>query len=438
MFAVVDLETTGGNPGTDKIIEIAIYIHDGRQITDHYSSLVNPEVDIPVFISRLTGISDEMVSTAPLFSEIAEEVYNFLGDHVFVAHNVQFDYSFLAYALNKEGFPYEKRMLCTCKTSRAVFPGYPSYSLSKICNSLSISLEGAHRAAADARATAILLDKILKQTDGSLDHFFHQRTKTVNKSRIPDDQFDKLPSKAGVLYFLDESGNIIYLTKSSNLRKKAISILSKLYTKRFAGVAAHAVSIDFETTGGVLLAAIREIEDVQSISPRFNRSVTSSESRYSIYEKLNDKGFLELVTGVYNKAAHPIVTFSSEKEAKTLLKQTLEELKLPVTGRQEGQHDLFAQTPQEYNAVVEKAIETLQSSRKNFLIADRGKETDHVSMVVIKDGTFTGYIHLDRHQAKSSVDEMLEMMEPSNDHPSIFRSIVRHVSQGKYQKIINF
>lgn len=436
MFAVVDLETTGGNPGTDKIIEIAIYIHDGRQITDHYSSLVNPEVTIPVFISRLTGISDEMVSSAPLFSEIASEVYDFLGDHVFVAHNVQFDYSFLAYALNKEGYPYEKRMLCTCKTSRAVFPGYPSYSLSKICNSLSISLQGAHRAAADAEATAILLDKILKQTNGAVDHFYHHQTKTVNKSRIPDEQFERLPSKAGVLYFLDEYGKIIYLTKSSNLRKKAISILSKLNTKRFAGVAAHAVSIDYETTGGVLLAAIREIEDVQSISPRFNRSVASSESRFSIYEKLNAKGYLELVTGVYDKNALPIVTFANENEAKAALRKALSEFNLPASGK--PGNDLFDQPAQIYNAIVEQAIESLQGSRKNFLIADRGKETDHVSMVVIKDGTFAGYIHLDRHQAKSNVDEMLELMETSNDHPSIFRSIVRHVSQGKYQKIINF
>ena len=80
MFAVVDLETTGGNPGTDKIIEIAIYIHDGEKIVDYFSSLVNPEVPIPVFIARLTRISDEMVSSAPLFSEIAEQVHQmFVG-----------------------------------------------------------------------------------------------------------------------------------------------------------------------------------------------------------------------------------------------------------------------------------------------------------------------------------------------------------------------
>ncbi|MBK7388197.1 MAG: hypothetical protein IPI23_03705 [Bacteroidetes bacterium] len=439
MFAVVDLETTGGNPGTDKIIEIAIYIHDGEKIVDYFSSLVNPEVPIPVFIARLTRISDEMVSSAPLFSEIAEQVHAFLADHIFVAHNVMFDYSFLAFALQREGFPYEKKMLCTCKTSRMVFPGHPSYSLSKICNSLQIELKDAHRASADAYATAILLDKIIKKQNGSLDAFYNYHVKPKNHSKIPDQQLELLPSKAGVLYFADDNGNVIYVTKSSNLRKKAASILSKLHTKRFAGIAASATSIDFETTGGVLLAAIREIESVDAIVPRFNRRISNSESRFSVYETLGDNGFLMLHTAEFNKARQPLVTFSNEKEARLELAKVCAEFGL-FTSKEMLSHkpELFDESPDSYNEKVVLAIDKLKSYRKNFLIADRGKETDHVSMVVIKDGIFTGYIHLDRHQAKNSVDEMLEMMKPSNDHPSIFKSIVRHVSQGKYQKIINF
>src|SRR4030095_11524432 len=201
MFAIVDLETTGGNPGTDKIIEIAIYIHDGATIRQEFSSLVNPEVPIPTFISRLTNITDEMVAAAPLFSDIAGEVANILGGNIFVAHNVLFDYSFLSYALAQEGLHYENKMLCTCKTSRILLPGFPSYSLSKLCRSLQIDLNDAHRAAADAKATAKILDMLITRSGGILDPFYSRKEKVVNKSRIPDKQIEKLPGRTGVLFF---------------------------------------------------------------------------------------------------------------------------------------------------------------------------------------------------------------------------------------------
>src|SRR5688572_24228079 len=237
MFAIVDLETTGGNPGTDKIIEIAIYIHDGETIKQEYSSLVNPEVPIPSFISRLTIITDEMVAKAPLFSDIAEEVASLLGENIFVAHNVMFDYSFLSFALAQEGHHYENKMLCTCKTSRLLLPGFPSYSLSKLCRSLDIDLNNAHRASADAKATARILDMLITRSGGVLDPYYSRKEKPVNRSRIPDEQLEILPGKTGVLFFYDQLGNVVYLAKSGNIRKKAWTIINKFHNKRYSGVA---------------------------------------------------------------------------------------------------------------------------------------------------------------------------------------------------------
>nr|HMT30862.1 exonuclease domain-containing protein [Bacteroidia bacterium] len=236
MFAVVDLETTGGHAGTDKIIEIAIYIHDGTRIVDEYSSLVNPGVEIPYFISKLTGITDDMVATAPTFSEIAGDIAAMLSNHVFVAHNVMFDYQFISFALKQEGYEYERKLLCTCRTSRTLLPGLPSYSLGKLCRSLSISLTDAHRASADAKATTYILDLLLAKTKGSLEPFYSRQHKLENTSRIPNEQLEKLPSRAGVLYFYDDQNNVIYVAHATNIRKKSISILGKLGTKRFAGI----------------------------------------------------------------------------------------------------------------------------------------------------------------------------------------------------------
>ncbi|MBK6641587.1 MAG: hypothetical protein IPG39_10255 [Bacteroidetes bacterium] len=231
-----------------------------------------------------------------------------------------------------------------------VFPDHPSYSLSKTCNSLQIELKDAHRASADAYATAILLDKIIKSKMVLWMQFYNYHVKPKNHSKIPDQQLELLPSKAGVLYFADDNGNVIYVTKSSNLRKKAASILSKLHTKRFAGIAASATSIDFETTGGVLLAAIREIESVDAIVPRFNRRISNSESRFSVYETLGENGFLMLHTAEFNKARQPLVTFSNEKEARLELAKVCAEFGL-FTSKEMLSHkpELFDESPDSYN-----------------------------------------------------------------------------------------
>src|SRR5436190_9882863 len=95
MYAIVDIETTGGYAANHRITEIAIYYHDGVRITDQYHTLLNPERTIPHYITGLTGITSEMVLDAPTFEEVAEDIFNLLDGKIFVAHNAQFDYSFL-------------------------------------------------------------------------------------------------------------------------------------------------------------------------------------------------------------------------------------------------------------------------------------------------------------------------------------------------------
>ena len=141
VFAVTDLETTGGSTKSTKITEIAIYLTDGEKIIDEYSSLINPEQTIPPFITRLTGINDEMVKEAPRFFEVAKEIIEFIGDSVFVAHNVGFDYNVLRSEYNNLGYDFRKEHLCTVRSTRYMIPGHASYSLGKITNDLDIQLE---------------------------------------------------------------------------------------------------------------------------------------------------------------------------------------------------------------------------------------------------------------------------------------------------------
>ncbi len=162
MFAVIDIETTGASYKYGKITEIAIIIHNGTEIIDTFFTLINPEMDIPYFITRLTGITNEMVAEAPRFYEVAKKIVEITAGCIFVAHNAGFDYSFIREEFSRLGYEYHRKVLDTVKLSRKYFPGYRSYSLGKLCENLGIIIENRHRAEGDALATAKVFDLILK------------------------------------------------------------------------------------------------------------------------------------------------------------------------------------------------------------------------------------------------------------------------------------
>ena len=168
-YAIVDIETTGGNAKYSRITEIAIIIFDGKEVIDRWESLINPQKEIPLPIFALTGINNEMVRDAPIFDDVAEKILEMLTDRIFVAHNVNFDYSFVRHQLEESGFQWTARKLCTVRATRKIKPGLSSYSLGNLCRSLDIKLINQHRAGGDAAATAILLSKLFEwDSEGEL------------------------------------------------------------------------------------------------------------------------------------------------------------------------------------------------------------------------------------------------------------------------------
>lgn len=165
MFAIIDIETTGNSYKFGQVTEIAIFQHNGSEITGSFSSLVRPQMDIPLFITRLTGISNHMVNDAPMFHEIAKKIVEFTAGRIFVAHNVQFDYKFIQEEYRRLGYDYNRKTLCTVKLSRKLFPGHKSYSLGCLCAEMGIEINGRHRAVGDAYATTKLFDLLIKEND---------------------------------------------------------------------------------------------------------------------------------------------------------------------------------------------------------------------------------------------------------------------------------
>lgn len=183
MYAIVDIETTGGHASGNGITEIAIYIFDGENYSIIFTASLT-RFKIPVYITALTGINDAMVAVAPGFEEVAGKVFHLLSNKVFVAHNVNFDYSFIKQQLNNCGYELNVKKLCTVRMGRKIFPGLPSYSLGNFCRNMGIIMQNRHRADADARATVELFCIMLLQ-DGAKGIISKMLKKTSAEQWLP-------------------------------------------------------------------------------------------------------------------------------------------------------------------------------------------------------------------------------------------------------------
>lgn len=161
MYSIVDIEATGGNSKIGRITEVAVYLFDGEKIVEEFTSLVNPQMKIPPYVQRLTGINNKMAAEAPPFSEIAQTIDEITKNSCFVAHNVKFDYSFFQMEFEAIGMEYKRERLCTLQLSERLLPDVPAYGLGKLCKSLGIEVQDRHRAAGDALATVELFKHLM-------------------------------------------------------------------------------------------------------------------------------------------------------------------------------------------------------------------------------------------------------------------------------------
>ncbi|RYD89366.1 MAG: DNA polymerase III subunit epsilon, partial [Sphingobacteriales bacterium] len=287
MYAIVDIETTGGHANANGITEIAICIHDGTRVIKRFDTLINPQRDIPIYIRALTGITNEMVQDAPLFKDMAHEIYQLLHDKIFVAHNVNFDFSFVRYHLAQAGYDLQCNKLCTVRLGRKIMPGFPSYSLGKLCSQLGISNNSRHRAAGDAEATAILFSLLLeKDTEKHIIKALKQNSREqVLPPNLPKKDVEQLPYTPGVYYFHDNKGKVIYVGKAKNLKKRVCSH----FTGNNPGPQRQEFlrnihSITYQLCGTELIAFVLESIEIKRLWPKYNRSLKRFEHAYALYD----------------------------------------------------------------------------------------------------------------------------------------------------------
>ncbi|EMR01586.1 exonuclease domain-containing protein [Cesiribacter andamanensis] len=324
MYAVVDIETTGGGIRWSRITEIAIYIHDGSRLVDSFSSLVNPGQPIPAFISQLTGITDEMVQDAPTFEEIAPQVDRLTQGCIFVAHNVAFDYNFIRHEFARLGQPFERDRLCTVRLSRHFIPGQDSYSLGRLCEAISIPLQDRHRAAGDAHATLLLLERILQHNEPErLQAFVASGSpyEALNR-RLKGIRLEDIPQTAGLLYLHNAQDELLLIEGTTNLRRRAIAFLKNKAGRLGSALQQQLADIRFEETGSGLLAVLLAHEEISKQAPPFNKK-TAAPLRWRITATEGADGFLYL--GVAKSGAGEPGPYASRRLANEKLSQLVKQ-----------------------------------------------------------------------------------------------------------------
>jgi DNA polymerase-3 subunit epsilon len=270
LYAILDIETTGGKFNEEGITEIAIYKFDGHTIVDQFISLVNPEKEIQAFVVQLTGINNKMLRNAPKFYEVAKRIVEITTDCTLVAHNTTFDYRILGTEFRRLGFEFNRNTLCTVELSKKLILDQPSYSLGKLTTALGIPITDRHRASGDALAT-VQLFKLLLEKDSNkaiIQNFVKYHDKRAEKEKLKN-LIESIPTVLGVFYIHDSNGKVIFIGRGPNI-KATINALFIKTSRRAIKIQDRARSITFEKTGNELFNRLKYEIELEVLSPKFN------------------------------------------------------------------------------------------------------------------------------------------------------------------------
>ncbi|MBP3944434.1 GIY-YIG nuclease family protein [Sphingobacteriaceae bacterium WQ 2009] len=421
LYAIVDIETTGSFAAGCRITEIAVFISNGKQIIEKFQSLVNPQMPIPLGIQSLTGITDELVKSAPLFEEIAPEVMRLLHGKIFVAHNVNFDYSFVRHQLLQAGLEWKASKLCTVRLARKIFPGQASYSLGKLCQSLGIPLDNRHRAAGDAEATTTLFHLLQLQDE---QQFIQAALKQTSKEqRLPNhvsaEDFEQLPATAGIYIFKDRVGKIIYIGKAIDLRKRVLTHFTGnnigLRRQQFLQEIYY---IEHQESGTELMALLMECQLIKKHWPKYNRALKRFEPKFGLIQYQDLAGYNRLAVIKTPKNSPCIQYFDRATDANQFLIKLIDSYQLhpflcqffidrtsDKVNRQQQLQQLQIADKEQYNKQVDQAIKSLEDHRSSYIIIDQGRNTAEKSYLYIKDN---------RMYAMGFVDQLAEIADPED------------------------
>ncbi|MFS4493705.1 exonuclease domain-containing protein [Maribacter sp. 2308TA10-17] len=423
LYTIIDIETTGNGIKGNKITEIAIFKYDGYEIVEEYTSLVNPECEIPYFITGLTGIDNQMVRDAPTIDQIADEILEITKDTIFVAHSVNFDYNVIKNEFKNIGREFVRKKLCTVRLSRKLIPGYNSYSLGKLCSALGIPLTDRHRARGDAHATTLLFEKLLRAegAEAVFKTFLNARSQEATlPPALSREVYEKLPEVPGIYFFKNAKGAIIYVGKAINIKKRVLGHFYDKSTKEIE-MCQETANIDFELSGSELVALLMESDAIKHHYPPFNRAQKRTIQQYAIFSYEDRKGIMHLAHNKLKAAPNPLMIYYSTTDCRAALQEICKTFELcpKYCHLQEGVEHCShysitncggicrgKEKALSYNERVLKAIQSLKGTHQNFVIQEKGRTLEEQAFIWIENGRYAGYGFVQKEETIHSYDDL--------------------------------
>ena len=420
---------------------------------DQFISLVNPEIPIQPFVVKLTGINNAMLRSAPKFFEVAKRIIEITSDCVIVAHNASFDYRILRTEFKRLGYDFESKTLCTVELSKKLIPEQPSYSLGKLVRALGIPMADRHRASGDAMATTKLF-KMLLEKDVEKQILKDYIKQEIQKGIAPKllDIINNLPNKTGVYYIHNEKGDLIYIGKSRNIKKRINQHFTGTSTKS-KKIQKEVFTVSYEETGSELIALLKESEEIKINKPIFNQAQRKSLFGWALYAEKNPIGYFVLSLQKADGRKKEITSFTTIQEGKNALFRITEKYRLcqKYTGLYQTGADCFQYkikecdgacigkiSPEEYNSRVTNFITQNSFDNQNMILIDRGRSIDERSAVLIENGIYRGYAYYDLNYQVTHIDILKNILIPMQHNRDVKTIIQGQIRRSKSIKVISF
>jgi DNA polymerase-3 subunit epsilon len=453
MYAIIDIETTGGQYNAEGITEIAIYKFDGHEVIDQFISLVNPEIPIQPFVVKLTGINNAMLRSAPKFYEIAKRIIEITQDCIMVAHNASFDYRILKTEFKRLGYDFDKNTLCTVELSKKLIPELPSYSLGKLVRSLGIPMTDRHRASGDAMATVKLFKMLLAKDSEKI--IIKSLVKSeISKGMTPKllDIIESVPAKTGIYYMHNEKGDIIYIGKSKNIKKRVNQHFTGTNPKS-KKIQNEIFAVTYEETGSELVALLKESEEIKINKPIYNRAQRKSIFQWALYVEKNEEGYLSLKLNKADGRKKEITSFSSLAEGKTALFRITEKYDLcqKINSLYETKSSCFQYEIKQclgacinkelavnYNLRVQEFLTKNTFERQNMVIIERGRAIEEKCAILIENGIYKGFCFYDLNYQINQIDILKTLIIPMQHNRDVKNILQSYLRKTKHLKVIHF
>jgi DNA polymerase-3 subunit epsilon len=393
-----------------------------------------------------------MLRNAPKFYEIAKRVVEITEDCILVAHNAQFDYRILCTEFRRLGFEYERPSLCTVELAKDLIPNQESYSLGKLVRSLGIPVADRHRAAGDAMAT-VKLFKMLLDKDS---------TKSIIQTSIrlnPKHQLEpkhikiieQIPAVTGVYYIHKTDGEIIYIGKSNNIKKRINQHFTNTNPKS-KKIQMQVAAVTYEATGSELVALLKENEEIKRNNPIYNRALRRKVFTHALYSFVDEHGYINLKIDIADGRKNPITTFANRQSGKLFMFHMVEVYQLcqKLADLYNTKSSCFKydikecagaciqqEAPEYYNKRVEALINKNSYKNKSMVIIDKGRAIDERSAILIENGVFRGLGFFNLNYQINNIDVLESIITPMENNRDTQHIIQSYLRKRKDLKIVH-